>query len=396
MELLNTPELETFRQEVRAFLAENLTDEVRRNVHENMYPDREMHAKWHQLLLRKGWAAPGWPKQYGGCEWPLEKLYIFEREFAAADAPRMVIFNFDMVGPMFMEFGTEEQRKRFLPKALTGEERWCQGFSEPGAGSDLASLQCRAKRDGDHYILNGTKIWTTLGLECDMMFGLFRTDSSGKKQDGITVLVLPTNSPGFTRQPIRLLDGTVEVCQCFFDDVKVPVANRIGEEGKGWGIAKHLLGLERLGTAEIARSRAMVVRLKQAAREEASGGRPLIEDPFFAAKIAEVETELDSLEITEFRFLFDPNKKGILGPEASILKLCGTIAQMRVSELIMEAAGHYAIPLDDPSHRGNFGPVGPDFAATAAAMYFNLRKIAIYGGSNEIQRNIVSKAVLGL
>ncbi|MGE3968919.1 MAG: acyl-CoA dehydrogenase family protein [Dongiaceae bacterium] len=396
MELLNTPELEAFRQEVRAFLAANLTDEIRRNVRENMYPDREMHSNWHALLLKKGWAAPGWPKKYGGCEWPLEKHYIFEREFALADAPRPIIFNFDMVGPMFIEFGTEEQRKRFLPRALTGEDRWCQGFSEPGAGSDLASLQCRAKREGDHYVLNGTKIWTSLGLECDMMFGLFRTDGSGKKQEGITVLVMSTTLPGFTRQPIRLIDGSVEVCQCFFDDVKVPVENLVGEEGKGWGIAKHLLGLERLGTAEVARTRAMIARLKQAAREETGGGAPLIEDPFFAGKIAELETELDALDITEFRFLFDPEKKGILGPEASILKLCGTVAQMRAAELIMEAAGHYAIPLDDPGHRGNFGPIGPEFAAAAAGMYFNLRKIAIYGGSNEIQRNIVSKAVLGL
>jgi hypothetical protein len=397
MNLLSNRELDDFRREVREFFAANLSDELRGLVQQGMYVDRAMHTRWHKVLHKKGWAAPGWPTQYGGCGWPLEKQYIFDQELAAADAPRMIMFSFDMVGPMFIEFGTEAQRQRYLPQIITGDQWWCQGFSEPGAGSDLASLQCRARREGDHYVINGTKIWTTLGLECDMMFGLFRTDSSGKKQDGITVLVLPTNSPGFTRQPIKLIDGTVEVCQCFFDDVKVPLENRIGEEHKGWPIAKFLLGLERLGIAEVARSKSMLARLKSIARTETAGADgTLIADPVFASKIAEVETDLDTLEITEFRFLFDPEKKGELGPEASILKLCGTVAQQRVNELIMDAAGYYAMPLDDPSHRGNFGPIGPAYAATAAQMYFNLRKISIYGGSNEIQRNIVSKAVLRL
>jgi alkylation response protein AidB-like acyl-CoA dehydrogenase len=397
MNLLNDPELDRFREEVRRFFAENLSDELRQSVAAGMYVDREMHTQWHKVLLRKGWAAPGWPTQYGGCGWPLEKQYIFDQELAATDAPRMIMFSFDMVGPMFIEFGTEAQREKYLPQILSGDQWWCQGFSEPGAGSDLASLQCRARREGDHYIVNGTKIWTTLGLECDMMFGLFRTDSGGKKQDGITVLVLPTNSPGFTRKGIKLIDGSVEVCQCFFDDVKVPVENRIGEEHKGWPIAKFLLGLERLGIAEVARSKSMLKRLKSIARSETAGAeRSLIEDLAFSSKIVDVETDLDALEITEFRFLFDPDKKGELGPEASILKLCGTVAQQRVNELIMDAAGHYAMPLDDPGHRGNFGPLGPAYAATAAQMYFNLRKISIYGGSNEIQRNIVSKAVLRL
>jgi len=397
MNLLNDPELDRFRGEVRQFFAENLSDDLRNAVAEGMYVDREMHTRWHKVLVKKGWAAPGWPTQYGGCGWPLEKQYIFDQELAVANAPRMIMFSFDMVGPMFIEFGTEAQRQKYLPHILSGDQWWCQGFSEPGAGSDLASLQCRARREGDHYILNGTKIWTTLGLECDMMFGLFRTENTAKKQDGITVLVLPTSSPGFTRKGIKLIDGSVEVCQCFFDDVKVPVENRIGEEHKGWPIAKYLLGLERLGIAEVARSKSMLGRLKSIARTETAGAQnPLISDPLFAAKIAEVETDLDSLEITEFRFLFDPEKKGELGPEASILKLCGTVAQQRVNELIMDAAGYYAMPLDDPGHRGNFGPLGPGYAATASQMYFNLRKISIYGGSNEIQRNIVSKAVLRL
>ncbi|MGH6720060.1 MAG: acyl-CoA dehydrogenase family protein, partial [Alphaproteobacteria bacterium] len=313
-----------------------------------------------------------------------------------AYAPRPVIFGGEMVGPLLLEFGTEAQKARYLPRILTGEEWWCQGFSEPGSGSDLASLTCRAVRDADHYVINGTKLWQTAATEADMMFGLFRTESSGKKQHGITVLLVDMRAKGLSLRPITLIDGSQEVAQCFFDDVVVPVANRVGAENEGWGCAKYLLGIERLGIAEVARSRAMLARYVSIIESPDASGRRLIDDPDVATRLAEIEVELLALEATEYRMLFDPARGGEVGAEASTLKLVGTQVQQRISEATMEAAGYFAQAAAAGQGGDNARRVGPAFAEPAARNYFSLRKISIYGGSNEIQKNIVAKAVLGL
>jgi hypothetical protein len=396
MELMDDPATNAFRLEIQAFLRAKLPESVRKAVAEGGYLGREEHTRWHRTLHEKGWVAPAWPVEHGGCGWSLEKQYVFEQEFALANAPRAVIFGVDMVGPLLIEYGTPEQQKRYLPKILTGEEWWCQGFSEPGSGSDLASLACRAKREGDRYVINGTKIWQTLATEADMMFGLFRTDSTGKKQDGITVLLVDMKSKGLTLRPITLIDGSQEVAQCFFDDVRVPAADRVGEENKGWSCAKYLLGIERLGIAEVARSRAMFARLKSIVETPDLDGRRQIDDPEIATRMTEIEIDLMALEATEYRMLFDPARGGEVGAEASTLKLVGTQVQQRISEATMEAGGYYAQASAAGWEGDNAQRIGPAFAELASRNYFNLRKISIYGGSNEIQKNIVAKAVLGL
>ena len=395
MEAFDTTDDSTFRDEVRAFFRENLPEEVRRTMMTGLPIGREMADRWHKVMLAKGWAAPTWPKEHGGTGWSLKRQYIFEQERVAAWAPGPLIFNIDMVGPLFIRYGTPAQNARFLPRVLSGEDHWCQGFSEPGSGSDLASLKCRAVRKGDRYVINGAKIWQTAVYESDMMFGLFRTDSSGRKQQGISVLVLPLASKGLSLRPILLLDGIERVAQCTFEDVEVPAENLIGEENQGWSIAKYLLTLERLGIAEVGASRACLGRLKALAGAEIRGNEPLLLDPTLLKEIAEVEADLDALEATEYRFLFDPQSNGELGPESSILKIQGTLIRQRLTELTMRVAGPFAqetgtdLPSSAPDEARSF-------AAWATRHYFNFRKISIYGGSNEIQRNIVAKAVLGL
>ena len=392
-------ELEAFRQEVRAFIRAELPEDVKREVEREVFElEREDQMRWHRILYDKGWTCPGWPKEYGGPGWSLEQQYIFEQELAANSAPRLTPFGWDMLGPTIIEFGTEEQKRRHLPGILSGEVWWCQGFSEPNAGSDLAALKCKAVRDGDHYVVNGLKTWTSTGHKADWMFGLFRTDSSGKRQEGITFLLFDLKGPGVSMTPLFTFDGGHEINQTFFTDVRVPAENRIGEENKGWTIAKFLLGLERLGIAEVSRSKAMLGRLKTLARQQVRGDRPLIEEQGFADRIAELEIELRAIELTEQRFLFGGAGAEELGPEASILKLRGTATQQAITELTMEALGYYAhayLPgRTAPGH--NAPDVGPEAAGYASQTYFNFRKTSIYGGTNEIQRNIVAKAVLGL
>ncbi len=395
MEVFDTADDRAFRKEVRAFFAANLSENLRRAMLTGLPLDRELSDRWHKILLAKGWAAPNWPKEYGGAGWSLKQMYIFDQERAAAWAPLPVIFNIDMVGPLFIRYGTPEQNVRFLPRVLSAEDHWCQGFSEPGAGSDLASLKCRAVRKGDRYVINGAKLWQTAVYDADMMFGLFRTDTSGKKQQGISVLVLPMDSKGLSLREVILLDGMERVAQCTFEDVEVPAENLIGEENQGWGIAKYLLTLERLGIAEVAASRACLVRLKALANAETRGNEPLFLDSTLMAEIAAVEADLDALEATEYRFLFDPQSNGELGPESSILKIQGTLIRQRLTELTMVVAGPFAqttameLPTSEPDAARSFAP-------WATRHYLNFRKISIYGGSNEIQRNIVAKAVLGL
>ncbi len=395
MEIFDTADDRAFRKEVRAFFAANLSEIIRRPMLTGLPLDCELSDRWHKILLAKGWAAPSWPKEHGGTGWSLKQMYIFEQERAAAWAPLPVIFNIDMVGPLFIRYGTPEQNARFLPRVLSAADHWCQGFSEPGSGSDLASLKCRAVRKGDCYVINGAKLWQTAVYEADMMFGLFRTDSSGKKQQGISVLVLPMDSKGLSLREVILLDGMERVAQCTFEDVEVPAENLIGPEGQGWGIAKYLLTLERLGIAEVAASRACLARLKALASSERHGNEPLLMEPVLLHDMATVEAELDAVEAAEYRFLFDPQSNGELGPESSILKIQGTMIRQRLSELTMRVAGPFAqttgtdLPSSAPDEARSF-------AAWATRHYFNFRKISIYGGSNEVQRNIVAKAVLGL
>ncbi len=399
MDLKCSDEIEAFRQRVQTFIRDNLPEEIRQQVaEERMDLSPEDQKRWHRKLYERGWSCPSWPVEYGGPGWSHEQQYVFEREIALADAPRFLIYGVQMLGPSIIEFGTEEQKQRLLPGILSGEVMWCQGFSEPNAGSDLAALRCRAVRDGDDYVLDGSKLWTSEGHVADWMFGLFRSDSSGKKQFGITFLMLDMASPGLSVQPILTFDGTHEVNQVFFDDVRVPVANRLGEEHQGWGIAKYLLGLERFGTAEISRSLSSLARLKKLAAATPCGAGSLADDAEFMDELARAEIDLRALEITEQRFLFGPGGADALGPEASMLKICGTEVQQRILELALEALGQYGQLLveEGASEGSNEPPRVPDAARHAARAYFNYRKTSIYSGSNEIQKNIIAKAVLGL
>jgi hypothetical protein len=300
-----------------------------------------------------------------------------------------------MCAPVIYTFGNEEQKAKFLPRILSGEDWWCQGYSEPGAGSDLASLKCRAVREGDHYIVNGQKTWTTLAQFADWIFCLVRTDPNAKAQEGISFLLIDMKTPGITVKPIIVLDGAHEVNEVFFDNVKVPVENRVGEENKGWTYAKFLLVHERSGIAGVARSKKAIERLKQIAEAETIDGTPLISTDAFARKVAETEIDLAALEYTELRTLAKDSRGQMAGPESSILKIKGTEIQQRITELTLEAIGYYAYP-EARAFGDNEYPVGQDYAVGQAGHYFNMRKASIYGGSNEIQRNIIAKAVLGL
>ncbi len=395
MEAFDKAEDRAFRHEARAFFEKNLANDIKRAMMTGLPIGRDMADSWHAILFAKGWAAPNWPKDHGGTGWSLKQQYIFDQERAAAWAPLPMIFNIDMVGPMFIRYGSVEQKKRFLPRVLSAADHWCQGFSEPGSGSDLASLKCRAVKQGDRYVINGSKLWQTAVYDSNMMFGLFRTDSSGRKQQGISVLVLPMDSKGLSLRPVVLIDGMERVAQCTFEDVEVPAENLIGPENEGWSIAKCLLTLERLGIAEVAASRACLARLKTLANAETRGNEPLFLEPGLLSDIAALEADLDALEATEYRFLFDPQSNGELGPESSILKIHGTLIRQRLTELTMRVAGPFAQMTDT-----GLPSLEPDdarsFAAWATRHYLNFRKISIYGGSNEIQRNIVAKAVLGL
>ncbi len=385
---LAAPWLGKFREEVQAFLRAELPEDIRLAVSaERMDLSREQQQRWQKILARKGWACSGWPRQFGGPGWTIEQQYIFERETALADAPRPIVMGVQMLGPTLIAFGNQAQKDRFLPGIVNGDQFWCQGFSEPNAGSDLAALQCRAVRDGESYVINGTKMWTTEAHIADWMFGLFRTDGSGRKQEGITFLLIDMRSPGITISPIVTIDGGHEVNQVFFDNLRVSVENRVGDENHGWNIAKHLLSLERFGIAEVSRSIRSLLRLKRIATEPRSDGGRLLDSPWFARQIAELEIDLMSLELAEIRLLFS-DEDGSEAAAASILKVRGTEVQQAILELMMIALGESA--QIDPEYSD---AEGDTWIATA---YLNFRKTSIYGGSSEVQKNIVSKAVLGL
>jgi pimeloyl-CoA dehydrogenase large subunit len=398
MDLTYTKEEEAFRQEVRQFVRDNLAESTRRKVESGLRLAKHDYVGWQQALYPKGWAAPNWPAAYGGTGWAPVQHWIFEEETARGCAPPIIAFGLNMVGPVIIQFGSEMQKKHFLPRILSSEDWWCQGFSEPGAGSDLASLKTRAVRDGDYFIVNGQKTWTTLAQHADMMFCLVRTDPSAKKQEGISFLLIDMKTPGITVRPIYLIDGEPEVNEVFFDDVRVPAENLVGQLNKGWDYAKFLLGYERTGIAGVGRSKQQLRRLKRIAAAERSDGHPLIDDARFRDRLASLEIELLALEMTNLRILTAERNGKPPGVEASMLKIKGTEIQQTITELLLEAIGPYGMPFEQQAlHEGwNDAPIGPDYAAPIAAGYFNWRKVSIFGGSNEIQRNIIAKMMLGL
>jgi len=401
MDLRFTPEENAFREEVRTFFKENLPDHIRKKAAEGIRYVKEDIVAWQRILNKKGWAVPHWRKEWGGTGWSPVQLYIFKEEMQQAPAPEPLPFGTQMVGPVIIAFGREDQKQKYLPRIRNLDDWWCQGFSEPGAGSDLASLKTSAKRDGDFYVVNGQKTWTTSAQYADWIFCLTRTDPAAKKQEGITFLLIDMKTPGITVRPIQTIDGSHEVNEVFFDDVRVPVENRIYEENKGWDCAKFLLGNERSGIARVGASKAQIRRLKEIASLERVGDKPLIQDERFAMKIAAIEVELKALEMTQLRVVAaERNRKDNKpDPASSILKIKGSEIQQGISELLMEAIGPYALP-DQFRHteedRWNEPPIGPDYGAPLAPQYFNWRKISIYGGSNEIQKNVISKMMLGL
>ena len=397
MDLEFSAEEIAFRDEVRTFIAEHYPKELRGKQDEGDELSKEDFLAWHKVLYNKGWVAPAWPVEYGGTGWTITQRYIFSEEVARADCIRLMPFGLTMVGPVIYTFGTPEQKARFLPRILSGEDWWCQGYSEPGSGSDLASLRTKAERDGDHYVVNGQKTWTTMGQHADWGFFLVRTDSDAKQQEGISFLLIDMKTPGIEVRPIITLGGEHEVNEVFLDNVRVPVENRVYEENKGWTCAKFLLAHERVGIAGVASSKRGVERIREIAATEMDGEKPLLANPFFRRKVAELEMDLAALEFTELRTLAGPNANRGPGPESSLLKIKGSEIQQRLTELTLEMAGHYGAPYFRSFGEGdNEHAVGPTWANKAAPVYYNVRKTTIYGGSNEIQRNIIAKMVLGL
>ena len=398
MNLEFSPEEVAFREEVRAFIEENYPDELKGfGSREDL--SKEQFLAWHKVLGKKGWSAPAWPEKYGGTGWTSTQRYIWSEENARVDAMMPLPFGVSMVGPVIYTFGNEEQKARYLPKILSGEEWWCQGYSEPGAGSDLASLKTTAVRDGDHYVINGQKTWTTLAQHADWGFFLCRTDpDAAKPQEGISFILVDMNTPGIEVRPIITIEGGHEVNEVWLTDVRVPVENRVGEENQGWTYAKFLLAHERSGIAGVARSKRGIERLRDIASTEILDGEPLINDDSFSRKISQLEIDLTALEFTELRTLARESEGKGPGPESSILKVKGTEIQQRLTELTLEAVGTYGAPdrRGLPDDGSNEFAVGPDYAHPSAPLYFNMRKTSIYGGSNEIQRNIITKMILGL
>src|SRR5688572_7585936 len=384
MDLNFTPAELAFRDQVRQFMRDQLPKDIAERVKSGLALHAEDYTRWQKILHKRGWGASGWPKQFGGPGWGPVEMHIFDEEAAAAGAPRTIPFGLKMVAPVIMAFGSPEQQKRFLPRIASADDWWCQGYSEPGAGSDLASLRTRAERDGDHYIVNGQKTWTTLAQHADWGFFLVRTDPTAKPQEGISFLLIDMKSPGVTVRPIITLGGEHEVNEVWLENVRVPVENRIYEENKGWTCAKFLLAHERTGIAGVARSKRGVERLRDIAKSEVDQGQPLLQNPFFKRKIAELEIDLTSLEYTELRSLASTAAGKGPGPESSLLKIKGSEIQQRITELALEAVGHYGAPYFRGLEGTNEYGIGPDYAQRAAPTYFNVRKTTIYGGSNEI------------
>jgi alkylation response protein AidB-like acyl-CoA dehydrogenase len=395
MDLNYSAEDDAFRSDVRSWLAANLPDDLRFKVLNHRRMKKDDVLRWHKILAKKGWSTVAWPVEWGGTGWNATQRHIWDEECAAAGTPMVLPFGVAMVAPVIMKFANDAQKNHYLPRIREGVDWWCQGYSEPGSGSDLASLKTRAERDGDHYVVNGQKTWTTLGQHADWMFCLVRTETTERRQEGISFLLIDMKTPGITVRPIITLDEDHEVNEVFFDNVKVPVANLVGEEGKGWTYAKYLLGHERTGIAAVGRSKRELGFLKRIASEQTKNGKPLLEDPLFAAKVANLEIELMALEMTVLRVVSQEGAKKGPGPEASMLKIKGTEIQQGLSELMLEVAGPLAMPFD-PAFLESADVTEDMDVAPLAPHYFNYRKTSIYGGSNEIQKNIISQMILGI
>ena len=407
MDLSFTKEDLEFQQDVRDWIAEAYTPELRAKMamSKNGYLDKQGQVEWQKKLYEKGWVAPNWPEQYGGPGLSPSERYILNMELSAAGTPTVSPMGISMVAPVLMAFGSEEQKQKYLPPILRSDVWWCQGYSEPGAGSDLASLQMSAVRDGDDYVLNGSKIWTTHAQWADMIFCLVRTSKEGKPQEGISFIVFPMTLPGITVSALPTLDGPLEgqqeINQVFFENVRVPVAEAlVGEENKGWTYAKYLLQFER-GNAYAPGLRNLLKKARKIASVEQSDGEALVRDTDFARKLAAMEIKIDSLDATEQRIFSALSAGQAVGPESSMLKCEGSATQQAITELLLEATGAYAAPFVQDSFavaRGgqNADIATPEYAVPVAPSYFNYRKTSIYAGSNEIQRNIMAKMVLGL
>jgi alkylation response protein AidB-like acyl-CoA dehydrogenase len=396
MDLSYSDEDLTFRDEVRAFLDEKLTKELSDKIRLGGDLTKADMEGWHATLNAQGWLAPNWPKKFGGSEWGAVQRHIFDDECARAHAPRTVPFGLSMLAPVLQKFGSQEQNDHWLPRILSGEDWWCQGYSEPGAGSDLASLKTKAVREGGHYIVNGQKTWTTLGQHANMIFCLVRTDSTVKQQEGISFLLIDMDTPGIEVRPIILLDGSPEVNEVWFTDVKVPVENLVGEENKGWTYAKYLLTHERTNIAGVGFSTAGLATIKRIAKAEMSGGKPLMQNPYFAARVAQVEIDLMAMSTTNLRIVSQAAAGGAPGVEASMLKVKGTVIRQEINDLARRAVGPYAMPFASEAVEGSNEPLpDPHEAGPVAAQYFNNRKLSIFGGSNEIQRGIIAKVKMG-
>ena len=394
-----TDEERQFQQQAREFLTAEFPADIRHKVEQRIPLEKDDYVRWQKILFRKGWVAPNWPVEYGGTGWTAVQKYIFAEEMARIGAPEPVAFGVKMVGPVIFTYGNEEQKQRFLPDILESNVWWCQGYSEPNAGSDLASLKTTAVRDGDHYIVNGTKTWNTLGQHADWIFCLVRTDSRVKKQEGISFLLIDMKTPGIRLSPIYLIDGTPEVNEVHFDNVRVPVANRIGEENQGWTYAKVLLTHERTNIAGVPRSKVRLEKLcALAARTPDGQGGVLLDEPVFRNRLAEAQIQCLALEYAELRALAAVSVGKAPGPESSILKIVGSELAQSIDTLYMEMAALQSLPYVPEQFAVDFGGevIGRDAAAATALTYFNNRKASIYGGSNEIQKNIICKAVLGL
>jgi len=403
MDLNYTAEEESFRAEVRAFLQAELPADIRDRMRSGRRVRKDDIVRWQKILYRRGWGAGLWPQRFGGAGWSVVEQHIFEEEGAAAGAPPQLAFSLRMVAPVLMTFANAAQQDYFLPRIIAGEDWWCQGYSEPGSGSDLASLRTSAVRQGDHYLVNGQKTWNTLGQHADWIFCLVRTSSEMRPQQGISFLLIDMKTPGIAVRPIITLDGEHEINDIFFDNVEVPVQNLVGEENKGWTYAKFLLSHERTNNAGIGHCKRGLQRLKNIAAAQTVNGRPLIEDCRFRDRIAQVELELMALEITNLRVLSAVSGESRApGPEVSLLKIKGSEIIQQLAELQMHALGHDALPYVREALEADWVPE-PVFAEHYAAyappltgQYFNQRKTTIYAGSTEIQKNIISKLILGL
>ncbi|MEP9319338.1 acyl-CoA dehydrogenase family protein [Pseudomonas sp. LABIM340] len=396
MDIHFTPDELAFRDEVRHFLETKLPKDIASKVRLGKHLNKGDHQRWQRVLAEQGWYATHWPEAFGGTGWNAVQKHIFEEECAAFGAPRTIPFGVNMVAPVIIKFGTPEQQAHYLPRILDGTDWWCQGYSEPGAGSDLASLKTRAVRDGDEYVVNGQKTWTTLGQHADWIFCLVRTDPEAQQQRGISFLLIDMQTPGITVRPIITLDGEHEVNEVFFDNVRVPVENLVGRENEGWTCAKYLLTYERTGLAGIGASKAVLAHLKQVASRELCDGKPMLEDPLFRAQVAEVEMQLMAIEMSTLRILAAAREGGVPGAESSILKVKGTEIRQAISHLLRKVLGPYALPFIEDEFELGSQALHADYSAAPASQYFNLRKLSIFGGSNEIQKNIVSKMILEL